>query len=113
MSLFPSFGSASLGECGYMSEFKHLVCNIGIITCADPARVLKVSSLVFVKGFEISNAKCCTLRDATLLTQTIGSLVAEKPLLAPGAGKTPEKYCFALNQSIPFLHGSVSNACNL
>lgn len=70
MSLFPSFEaqfpSASLGECGYMSEFKHLMCNMGIITCTDPARVLKVNSVVFVKGFEISGAKCCTLGDDTL-----------------------------------------------
>lgn len=65
MSLFPSFDSAPLGECGQMSEFKHLVCNMGIITCTDPARVLKVNSLVFVKRFEISDAKCFTLGDAT------------------------------------------------
>lgn len=48
-----------------MSEFKHLVCNMGIITCTDPARMLKVNSLVFVKKFEISDAKCFTLEDVT------------------------------------------------
>lgn len=51
-----------------MSEFKHLVCNMGIITCTEPARVLKVNSSVFVKGFEIPDAKCHTLGDAILLT---------------------------------------------
>lgn len=52
----------------------------------------KVSSLVFVvKGFEISDARCCTLREAILLTSAIGSLVAEKQFEAPEAGKTPEK----------------------
>lgn len=97
-----------------MSEFKHLMCNMGIITCTDPARVLKVNSLVFVKRFEISGAKCCTLGNATLLTPTTffatGSPVAKKVFLALGAGKTPEKYCFALNQSIQLLDGSVSDA---
>lgn len=68
LSLFPSFGSVSLGECGEMSEFKHLVCNMGIITCTELARVLKVNPLVFVKGFEIPDAKCRILRDAILLT---------------------------------------------
>lgn len=89
-----------LGECRYTAEFEHLVCNTGTITCTDPARVLGVNSVVFVKGFETSAAKCCTLGDATLLIPTTGSLVAEKAFLAPGAGKTPDKNCFALNQSV-------------
>lgn len=46
---------------------------------------------MFVKGFEISDARRCTLGEATLQTSTIESLVAEKQFPAPEAVKTPEK----------------------
>jgi len=67
-SISPSFDTASPEDCGQISEFKHLVCNMRIITRTDLARVLKVSSLMFVKGFEISDARCCTRRAVLLLT---------------------------------------------
>ena len=68
LSTSPSFDTASPGDCGQISEFKRHVCNMGIITRTDLARVLKVNSLMFVKGFAISDARCCTLGEAILLT---------------------------------------------
>lgn len=83
-----------------MSEFKHLVCNMRIITHTDLARVLKVNSLMFVKVFEISDARCCTLGEAILLTETTGSLVAENKLPAAEAGETPEEILFCSRRKL-------------
>lgn len=76
---------------------------MGIITLTSLARVLKVSPLMFVvKGFETSDARCCTLREAVLLTSAIGSLVAEKQFEAPEAGKTPEKTWVCSKRTLSF-----------